>query len=142
MGHIFYREKGEIYGKHHPSFLMTKFPSQLAPSDLQSTIASTSDGRTSILPIGNGPALGTSEEIQPRTTPSTGSVQPKGLQLGGRKTNAQTVAAQLAGQVAADEGGNNTWSNNDLIDMNADEGDWSRSSRLLGCVIYSLLCIF
>ncbi|KAN0090665.1 hypothetical protein V8E55_004231 [Tylopilus felleus] len=98
---------------------------KLAPSDLQSTIASTSDGRTSILPIGNGPALGTSEEIQPRTTPSTGSVQPKGLQLGGRKTNAQTVAAQLAGQVAADEGGNNTWSNNDLMDMNADEGDWS-----------------
>ncbi|KAG8213526.1 hypothetical protein J3R82DRAFT_10158 [Butyriboletus roseoflavus] len=90
-------------------------------------LRSSSDGRTSTPPpINNGSALiGAGSDAQSRTTSSTSFVQPKGLQLGGSKTNAKAVAVQLAEQVAAEEGGNNNWGNNDLMDVNADEGDWS-----------------
>lgn len=60
--------------------------------------------------------------------PADSFAQPKGLQLGGNKMNSKMVAAQLAEQVAAKERGANTWGTNDLMDVNADEGDWSKSS--------------
>ncbi|KAH0832319.1 hypothetical protein J3R83DRAFT_13329 [Lanmaoa asiatica] len=106
---------------------MSSLGIKLAPSDLQSSIASTSDRRTSTPPIRNGSALiGVGADIQSQTLPpSTGVVHSKGLQLGGSKANAKAAAVQLAEQVAAEEGGNNTWGNNDLMDVNADERDWS-----------------
>ena len=121
-----------------------KFPLQLAPADLQSTITSTSDGHTLTPPINNGSALiGAGADIPSRTTPSTGFAQSRGLQLGGSKANTKAIAAQLAERVAAEEGGNDTWANNnDLMDVNADEGDWSKSSYLLECTMCSLSCPF
>ena len=112
-----------------------KLLSQLAPADLQSTIAGTSDGRSSIPPINSGSTpIGAGADIQSRTTP--GLVQPKGLQLGGSKASAKSVAAQLAEQVAAEEGGNNIWVNGDLMDVNADEGDWSKFIASIGVYYY------
>ncbi|KAG9316151.1 other/SCY1 protein kinase [Chiua virens] len=54
---------------------------------------------------------------------STDLAQPKGLRLGS-KMNGSSVAAQLAEQIVAEEGKINSWGN-DLMDVNADEGDWS-----------------
>ncbi|KAG6370974.1 armadillo-type protein [Boletus reticuloceps] len=96
---------------------MSSLGRKLAPGDLQSTIASTSDER----PL--TPSNGT--DTPSRTIPSTSFAQPKGLQLGGSNTNAKAVAVQLAEKVAAEEGGNSTWAGNDLMDVNADEGDWN-----------------
>lgn len=102
---------------------------------MQSTIASNSDGRTSTPPINNG----ADADTQSRATPSTGLTQPKALQLGGSKTNASTVAAQLAEQVAADESGIDTWGINDLMDVNADEGDWSKPSYISALFVFTRL---
>lgn len=120
---------------------LTKLPSKLAPSDLQSTIASPSDGTASTPPVTKGSALiGAGMDIQSQTPPSTSLVQPKGLRLGGSKTDAKAVVVQLAEQVAAEE--NSTWGNNDLMDVNADEGDWSKPSHLLECTTCSLCARF
>ena len=96
--------------------------------------------------MNNGPALiDAGADIQSRTIPFTGFAQPRGLQLGGSKTNTKATAAQLAEQVAAEEGGNNIWANNnDLMDVNADEGDWSKSFHPLeyavshSCVLFQV----
>ena len=94
---------------------------QLAPADMQTTISSTVvtptlDGRSS--PLFSAPMSSIS--------PSANTSRTKGLQLGGNKPSSSGLAAQLAEEVAneAGEGTNRLW-NDDLIDINADEGDWS-----------------
>jgi len=48
----------------------------------------------------------------------------KGMQLGANKIPATAAfAAQLADEVAAE---GNPWGTSDLIDVNADDGDWSK----------------
>ncbi|KAF7375945.1 Protein kinase domain-containing protein [Mycena sanguinolenta] len=53
----------------------------------------------------------------------------RGMQLGAHKVPASVAAAalveQLAEEAAAAEGESNPWGNDDLIDVNADEDDWS-----------------
>ncbi|KAG1837506.1 hypothetical protein DFJ58DRAFT_734319 [Suillus subalutaceus] len=95
---------------------------KLAPADMQTTISSTIDasmsapninGRASSLPVSS-------------VSPSANPLRSKGLQLGGNKAPTSTLAAQLAEEVAneAGQGSSRLW-NDDLIDINADEGDWS-----------------
>ena len=101
---------------------------------MQSTIAGASDGGNLTPPINNGSGADSQR--------TAGFAQPKALQLGGNKPNAKAVAAQLAEQVAAEENGHATWTNNDLMDVNADEGDWSKSLHLLKRVLFSLVSSF
>lgn len=53
----------------------------------------------------------------------------KAMQLGAHKVPASVAAAamveQLAEEAAAAEGEGNPWGNDDLIDVNADDDDWS-----------------
>jgi SCY1-like protein 1 len=106
--------------------------SQLAPSEMQSAIANTIDRPTSTQPVNDistsaSPAMG----LPPNATSSlASSSRSKGLQLGSNKGNANSVAAQVAAQVAAEEGGA-LWGSDDLMDVNADEGDWSEFFRQL-----------
>lgn len=94
---------------------------KLAPADMQTTIVSAStltpnpniNGRGSPLPVSSASS-------------SANPSRSKGLQLGGNKAPASTLAAQLAEEVAneAGSGSSRLW-NDDLIDIHADEGDWS-----------------
>ncbi|TFK44506.1 hypothetical protein BDQ12DRAFT_673119 [Crucibulum laeve] len=64
------------------------------------------------------------------TTPVTNSAsisKARGLQLGATKQPASALADRLAAEAAAINSGETTnpWGNDDLIDVNADEGDWS-----------------
>ena len=101
---------------------------------MQSTIAGASDGGNLTPPINNGSGADSQR--------TAGFAQPKALQLGGNKPDAKAVAAQLAEQVAAEENGHAAWTNNDLMDVNADEGDWSKSLHLLKRVLFSLVSSF
>jgi SCY1-like protein 1 len=62
----------------------------------------------------------------------------KGLQLGTNKATAGIIlAAQLAEEAAAREDvDNNAWGPGDLMDVNADQDDWSQWPTFY--VIYSL----
>lgn len=91
---------------------------KLAPADMQTTIASTID--TSILaPNINGRA---SSLPVTSASSSTNPSRNKGLQLGGNKATTSTLAEEVANE--AGQGGGRLW-NDDLIDIHADEGDWS-----------------
>lgn len=91
---------------------------KLAPADMQTTIASTID--TSILaPNINGRA---SSLPVTSASSSTNPSRNKGLQLGGNKAMASTLAEEVANE--AGQGSSRLW-NDDLIDIHADEGDWS-----------------
>ncbi|KAG1736461.1 uncharacterized protein EDB91DRAFT_506231 [Suillus paluster] len=98
---------------------------KLAPADLQTTMTSTIDGSTSAPTINghNSPLFRPpASSASPSGNPSRG----KGLQLGGNKAPPSALAAQLAEEAANEtgQGSNRLW-NDDLIDINADEGDWS-----------------
>jgi len=110
---------------------------QLATVDMQSTITSA--------PARPSPAVGASAEsgitsllatssstnvVSSTATPSTSSTSAvKGMQLGKGKTPASVasaaLAAQLAEEVAMTEPDGNPWGTDDLIDINADQDDWS-----------------
>lgn len=51
----------------------------------------------------------------------------KGLQLGANKQSASAKAAALATEMASEMGGDagDAWGTDDLMDVNADEEDWS-----------------
>lgn len=57
----------------------------------------------------------------PRSSTLAGS-RAKGMQLGANKTPAATFAMQLEEEMG---GGASPWGTDDLIDINADEDDWS-----------------
>ena len=82
----------------------------------RSTPAPALNGRASSLP--GVPASSAS--------PSVRLSRGRGLQLGGKNASSSVLAAQLTEEVAneAGKGANHLW-NHDLIDVNADEGDWS-----------------
>jgi SCY1-like protein 1 len=91
-------------------------PLPFIPSTM-SAANSTVSSPTAIGPSSIGKAFGTA----PRS---------KGMQLGASKTPASVAAASLAAQLeeeaAAEEGiDGNPWGTDDLIDINADEDDWS-----------------
>ncbi|KAG1766920.1 hypothetical protein EV702DRAFT_1148475 [Suillus placidus] len=90
---------------------------KLAPADMQTTISSTIDssilapninGRASPLPVSS---------VSPSVNPS----RSKGLQLGGNKAPASTLAEEVANEALQSS---RLWKDN-LIDINADEGDWT-----------------
>ncbi|KAH7888422.1 hypothetical protein F5I97DRAFT_1852549 [Phlebopus sp. FC_14] len=85
---------------------------KLASSDMQSTIANTPERPTSTPPLSSNSG---------RASPAVfnESLRPKGLQL-----TANKARSQLADEWAAEES-RNAWTNDDLIDIHADEGDWS-----------------
>jgi SCY1-like protein 1 len=98
------------------------FPTHPGPlpfiSSTMSAANSTVSSPTAIGPSSIGKAFGTA----PR---------PKGMQLGASKTPGSVAAASLAAQLeeeaAAEEGiDGNPWGTDDLIDINADEDDWSK----------------
>ncbi|KAG1843726.1 hypothetical protein C8R48DRAFT_736318 [Suillus tomentosus] len=91
---------------------------KLAPADMQTTISSTIEGST-LTPSINGSA--SPLPVTP-VSPSANPVRSKGLQLGGNKAPTSTLADQVANE--AGQGSSRLW-NDDLIDINADEGDWS-----------------
>ncbi|KAJ7502830.1 armadillo-type protein [Mycena galericulata] len=112
---------------------------KLATTDMQSTmtvVAGSAIDRPTSAP---GPAEGSSSYLQgtqPASLPGVKSgVSPptapksKAMQLGAHKVPASVAAAalveQLAEEAAAAEGEGNPWGNDDLIDVNADEDDWS-----------------
>jgi SCY1-like protein 1 len=110
--------------KRHVKFVFLEFgtlqilTAQLAPADMQTMMSSAADasisapninGRASSLPVSSA---------SPSTNPSRG----KGLQLGGNKAPTSTLAEEVANE--AGQGSSRLW-NDDLIDINADEGDWS-----------------
>ncbi|KAG2036717.1 armadillo-type protein [Suillus americanus] len=94
---------------------------KLAPADMQTTISSTID-----VPM-SAPNINGRASSLPATSasPSANPSRSKGLQLGGNKAPSSTLALQLAEEVAneAGQGSSHLW-NDDLIDINADEGDW------------------
>ncbi|KAJ7668446.1 ARM repeat-containing protein [Mycena polygramma] len=112
---------------------------KLATSDLQSNITSASGlaiDRPTSAPEPVGEPSTYSLGIQPTSvtgirsgvstpTPS----KSKAMQLGAHKVPASVAAAalveQLAEEAAAAESEGNPWGNEDLIDVNADEDDWS-----------------
>jgi SCY1-like protein 1 len=56
------------------------------------------------------------------------SSRPKGLDLGTRKVSSNRAVAALAERLAEEAAidvTSNLWGNDDLIDINADEDDWS-----------------
>lgn len=91
---------------------------KLAPADMQTTISSTIEGST-LTPTINGSA--SPLPVTP-VSPSANPVRSKGLQLGGNKAPISTLADEVANE--AGQGSSRLW-NDDLIDINADEGDWS-----------------
>ncbi|KAJ4468330.1 hypothetical protein J3R30DRAFT_3662182 [Lentinula aciculospora] len=126
---------------------MSSIGKRLAASDMQTTMTSL-DRPTSAPPpaedsrIGNlrpSPLLTSMSAANSTVTspalPIRSSFQPnsktKGMQLGASKVPssiaAATLAEQLAEEVAAEDGleASNPWGDDNLMDVNADEGDWS-----------------
>lgn len=83
-------------------------------------------------PVGGSSSLGTQPislaGVKSGVSTPTAS-KSKAMQLGAHKVPASVAAAalveQLAEEAAAAEGDGNPWGNDDLIDVNADEDDWS-----------------
>ena len=77
------------------------------------------------------PSAATSPKVPHASTTGIGTSKAKGMQLGAGKVPAGIAAASLAVQLeeeaAAEEGiDGNPWGTDDLIDINADEDDWSK----------------
>ncbi|KAH6914204.1 other/SCY1 protein kinase [Coprinopsis sp. MPI-PUGE-AT-0042] len=95
---------------------------KLAAADMQTTI----DPSASVLtPMPGGLDLPRPAST-PAAVPVSASAKPKPMKLGLKTTSAstnQSLADQLAEELATAEG--NPWGNDDLMDVNADEDDWS-----------------
>lgn len=120
--------------------------SKLATADMQSTMNAVGIGLQASAPT---PAFGAPARPSPLPfIPSTTSVansavsspvvpralspggpstsKAKGMQLGANKIPAATLAMQLEEEASASAGvDGNPWGTDDLIDINADEDDWS-----------------
>uniref|UniRef100_A0A0W0FWE6 Protein kinase domain-containing protein n=1 Tax=Moniliophthora roreri TaxID=221103 RepID=A0A0W0FWE6_MONRR len=133
---------------------MSSLGKRLVSSDMQTTMASASDlDRPTSAPPGNDSRIGnlrpdpllnpipaanstvnstvSSPAFPPQTKMNGGSTsKAKGLQLGANKAPSgiavASLAQQLADEAAAEDGiDSNPWGNDDLMDVNADEDDWS-----------------
>ncbi|KAI5116981.1 hypothetical protein M0805_001592 [Coniferiporia weirii] len=102
---------------------MSSISKKLAPGDLQSTMASgvpTERPTSAPSPLngsGSGPSLLSNPTLSSPAVPTTSSGKSKGMQLGSGRPSAKARAAAIAG----DDG----WGTGDLMDVNADEGDWT-----------------
>ena len=112
--------------KVRPSFIQF-YPAnpfeQLAASDLQSTIATQSNVT---LPSITGSTPGTpvpSFSHSSPPPPEIGVPKLKGMQLGGHVSSTLSHAAEWAAEAEVET--SNPWGNDDLMDVNADQGDWS-----------------
>jgi SCY1-like protein 1 len=91
----------------------------------------TQTARPSPSPVVNGVAPAHSAPGVPTTARPQALSKAKGLQVGATKqplskTAASSLAAELEKEAAAEIGGGDARSNeDDLIDVNADAGDWS-----------------
>ncbi|KAG6862350.1 hypothetical protein C0995_016048 [Termitomyces sp. Mi166 len=118
---------------------------KLITSDLQTTIEVGTSTASTERPI-SAPTLLGKNEINSSFIPSTGSQtvfasvtplsslsRPKGMQLGPKvplSTTSAVVAEQWADDTTYPVRIENPWGNDDLIDVNADEDDWSRHPTL------------
>ena len=96
---------------------------QLAASDLQSTITTQSNVT---LPNITGSTPGTPIPLFSHSSPSpseVGGSKPKGMQLGGHVPSTLSHAAEWAAEVEVEP--SSLWGNDDLMDVNADQDDWS-----------------
>ncbi|KAH9945690.1 armadillo-type protein [Amylocystis lapponica] len=120
---------------------------KLAASDLQSTMGSSPgiDRPGSAPPPSNGPPNGLNGSVVRPSAPASSSspaiprakaaIPPstsktKGMQLGAHKmpgslAQAAEWAEEAAAETDADESNGNPWGNDDLMDVNADQDDWS-----------------
>ena len=109
--------------KARPSFVQL-YPAnifgQLAAPDLQSTIATQSNVT---LPSITGSTPGTPVPSFSHSSPSPGS-KPKGMQLGGGH-GSSTISHATEWAAEAEVETSNPWGNDDLMDVNADQDDWS-----------------
>lgn len=105
---------------------------QLATSDLQTPMAELP--RPQPTPITNGVHSTLSAPSVPTSTRPTATPKAKGLQLGASKqplskAASSSLAVELEKEAAAEVGGGDAWADDgDLMDVNADQGDWSKSS--------------
>ncbi|KAG6829451.1 hypothetical protein H0H92_004511 [Tricholoma furcatifolium] len=117
---------------------------KLMSSDLQTAIGASADVSSNErpisapLPLSNNanpvasafPSSGTmSASVTPIASPSTQVPRAKGMQLGGNRlpisATATILAEQWADEATESAAADNPWGNDDLIDINADEDDWS-----------------
>jgi SCY1-like protein 1 len=113
--------------KVRPSFIqlyLANLFEQLAASDLQSTIAT----QTNLtLPSITGSTPGTPVPSFSHSSPSSseiGGSKPKGMQLGGGHVSS-TISHAAEWAAEAEFETSNPWGNDDLMDVNADQDDWS-----------------
>lgn len=73
----------------------------------------------------------------------TSSTKAKSMHLGANKVPASSSLSDWAMEAAAEaeseeasHAGVNPWGNDDLIDVNADQDDWSAYTRLRCCSLY------
>ncbi|KAF5388789.1 hypothetical protein D9757_005678 [Collybiopsis confluens] len=126
---------------------MSSIGKRLAAADMQTTMASGVDRPTSAPPPPEESRIGelrpsplitsisaSNSTVSSPAFPTRSSLQSsskaKGMQLGASKVPSNVSAAamlaeQLALEATVEEGESNPWGDEDLIDVNADEGDWS-----------------
>lgn len=109
--------------------------SQVAASDIDrptSAPPSTAANGTRPAPYATlAPALSTPDRVPSARAPGAGG-RARGMQLGASKLPASALhmpaewAEEAAAEAEAEEGGqSNPWGNDDLMDVNADQDDWS-----------------
>lgn len=101
----------------------------MAASDLQSTIAVQSNVTLPSIPGSMpDPPVPPSRHSGPSLSQIGGS-KPKGMQLGGHTSSTLSPAAEWASEAEVET--SNPWGNDDLMDVNADQDDWSEKSLSL-----------
>jgi len=96
-------------------------------------------------PIVNGVASAHSAPATPTITSSHAPSKAKGLQLGATKQSLSksSLAAELGLEAAAETGAGDVWGDEgDLIDVNADAGDWSEPLNVTSLVRWSPLTLY
>ena len=126
---------------------------QLAAADLQTTMnavpqaATTDMDRSLSVPSSSTPkpaytsfSASLSDDKVTMTSLSSSASKGKGMQLGHKVTSSANFASDWAEEAAAEaeaeEGAmhHNPWGNDDLMDVNADQDDWSKDAFTLSCI--------
>lgn len=135
MGNVLLKQEGvfEFFLIQY-QYVLTDVRVQLVPGDLSSTMTSTSnlERSSSAPPPLNGsplvpPSSGQSSHDSPPKTAVPALGRSKTMQLGGNKQSSASKTAALAAELAGEAEGEatNAWGTDDLMDVNADEDDWS-----------------
>ncbi|KAF9792518.1 ARM repeat-containing protein [Thelephora terrestris] len=96
---------------------------KLAPSDLHSTIATQSNANLPNIPGSMPETPVPPPRILNFSPPEVGSSKPKGMQLGSHVSSTVSHAAEWAAEAEVET--SNPWGSDDLMDVNADQDDWS-----------------